>query len=320
MGVLVLEVMTKLDRLPLGKVQITGLSQLSPSHPIKGVFSIVSPTSDKLGELQVSLALEPLPELYDTSSSVPTPDASLDIAPAQGSSKSQFLAPSRQTRVTIADRESANSSRATSPSRGKDHLLLRENSENIKDALPASHRRQILPEEHLKANPSKQQVSFLANTDSEAPARTNTRVLSLHNPATQDLLSALLDQGNKLRDAMVVSAMKSSPDMEIELNEVPRFIERDDCKSPAKSPKGFSSNFMPNPEDLQLFAPEVSGQDLNSEERAIQLLLGSKNINDTYTVSKSGYEHAASGSDMVQNYSSYVLNPALIFSLWFIAA
>ncbi|XP_071659726.1 C2 domain-containing protein 3 [Patagioenas fasciata] len=278
MGVLVLEVMTKLDRLPLGKVQITGLSQLSPSHPIKGVFSIVSPTSDKLGELQVSLALEPLPELYDTSSSVPTPDASLDIAPAQGSSKSQFLAPSRQTRVTIADRGSANSSRATSPSRGKDHLLLRENSENIKDALPASHRRQILPEEHLKANPSKQQVSFLASTDSEAPARTNTRVLSLHNPATQDLLSALLDQGNKLRDAMVVSAMKSSPDMEIELNEVPRFIERDDCKSPAKSPKGFSSNFMPNPEDLQLFAPEVSGQDLNSEERAIQLLLGSADL------------------------------------------
>ncbi|NWX04320.1 C2CD3 protein, partial [Caloenas nicobarica] len=278
MGVLVLEVMTKLDRLPLGRVQISGLSHLSPSHPIKGVFTIVSPTSDKLGELQVSLVLEPLPELYDTSSSAPTPDVSLDITPAQGSSKSQFLAPSRQTRVTIADRESVNSSRATSPSRGKDHLLFQENSENIKDALPASHRRQILPDEHLKANPLKQQVSFLTSTDSEAPARTNTRVLSLHNPATQDLLSALLDQGNKLRDAMIVSAMKSSPDVEIELNEVPRFIERDDCRSPAKSPKGLNSNFVPDPEDLQLFASKVSGQDLNSEERAIQLLLGSADL------------------------------------------
>ncbi|NXW85909.1 C2CD3 protein, partial [Alopecoenas beccarii] len=279
MGVLVLEVMTKLDHLPLGRVQISGLSQLSPSHPIKGVFPIVSPSSDKLGELQVvSLVLEPLPELYDTSSSAPTPDASLDIAPAQGSSKSQFLALSRQTRVTIADRESMNSSRATSPSRGKDHLLFRENSENIKDALPASHCRQILPDEHLKGNPSKQRVSFLTSTDSEAPDRKSTRVLSLHNPATQDLLSALLDQGNKLRDAMVVSAMKSSPDMEIELNEVPRFVERDDCKSPAKSPKGLNSNFVPNPEDLQLFASKVSGQDLNSEERAIQLLLGSADL------------------------------------------
>lgn len=46
--------------------------------------------------------------------------------------------------------------------------------------------------------------------------------------------SALLDQGNKLRDAMVASAMKSSPDMEIELNEVPAFIERDNFKAPAK--------------------------------------------------------------------------------------
>lgn len=53
MGVLVLEVLTKLDHLPLGKAQITELSQLSPSHPIKGSFAVLSPTSDKLGELQV---------------------------------------------------------------------------------------------------------------------------------------------------------------------------------------------------------------------------------------------------------------------------
>lgn len=55
MGVLVLEVLTKLDHLPLGRAQITKLSQLSPSHPIKGSFAVVSPTSDKLGELQVAL-------------------------------------------------------------------------------------------------------------------------------------------------------------------------------------------------------------------------------------------------------------------------
>ncbi|KAM6341940.1 C2 domain-containing protein 3 isoform 1-T1 [Podargus strigoides] len=274
MGVLVLEVMTKLDHLPLGKVQITGLSQLTPSHSINGFFTIVSPTSDKLGELQVSLVLEPLAELYDTSSSLPTTDASLDIASAQGNSKQ-----SRQTRVTIADQESLNNTRATTP-RGKDHLLFQENSENTKDTFSASHHRHILPDEHLKVNPSKQQTSFPTSTHPEAAPRTNTRVLSLHNPATKDLLSALLDQGNKLRDAMVVSAMKSSPDMEIELNEVPLFIDRDDFKAPAKSPKGLNSNFVPTPEDLHVFASEVPGQqfDLNSEERAIQLLLGSADL------------------------------------------
>ncbi|KAK4829651.1 hypothetical protein QYF61_005944 [Mycteria americana] len=292
MGVLVLEVMTKLDHLPLGRVQITGLSQLSPSHPIKGFFTVVSPTSDKLGELQVSLVLEPLPESYDTSSSAPTTDASLDIAPAQGSSKPQFLAPSqqsRQTRVTIADQESVNYSRATTP-RGKDHLLFQENSENIKDTFSASQHRLILPDERLKVSPSNRQVSFPTSTDPEAPARTNMRVLSLHNPATKDLLSALLDQGNKLRDAMVVSAMKSSPDMEIELNEVPPFMERDNFKATAKSPKGLNSDFAPAPEDPRLFASEVSGQqfDLNSEERAIQLLLGSADLSPVHFWDRTG--------------------------------
>uniref|UniRef100_A0A8C0BK06 C2 domain containing 3 centriole elongation regulator n=1 Tax=Buteo japonicus TaxID=224669 RepID=A0A8C0BK06_9AVES len=291
MGVLVLEVMTKLDHLPIGRVQITELSQLSPSHPINGFFTIVSPTSDKLGQLQVSLVLEPLPELYDTSSSVPTTDASLDVSPAQGSSKPKVLAPSqqpRQTWVTIADQESVNNSRATTP-RGKDHLLFQENSENIKDTFSASHHRLILPDDCLKVNPSNWQVSFPTSTDPEAPARTNTRVLSLHNPATKDLLSALLDQGNKLRDAMAVSAMKSSPDMEIELNEVPAFIERDNFKAPA-NPKGLKSNFVPTPEDSRLFTSEVSGQhfDLNSEERAIQLLLGSADLSPEHFWDRSG--------------------------------
>ncbi|KAM4682327.1 C2 domain-containing protein 3 isoform 3-T3 [Amazona ochrocephala] len=277
MGVLVLEVMTKLDHLPIGRTEITSLSQLSPSHPISGVFPIISPTSDKLGELQVSLVLEPLPERYDTSSSIPATDGSLDTAP--GSSKPQILAPSqqtRQTRVTIADQEAVNNGRA-STHRGKDHFLFQGNSENIKDTFHASHHPLILPDECLKVNPSNEEVSFPISADPEGPARRNTRVLSLHNPATKDLLSALLDQGNKLRDAMVVSAMKSSPDMEIELTEVSPFIERDDFKAPAKSPKGLNSNFLPAPEDPHPLPSEVSGQqlNLNSEETAVELLLGS---------------------------------------------
>ncbi|NWT44687.1 C2CD3 protein, partial [Chroicocephalus maculipennis] len=327
MGVLVLEVMTKLDRLPIGRVQITGLSQLSPSHPITGFFTIVSPKSDKLGELQVvSLVLEPLPALYDTSTSVPTTDASLDIPPAQGSSKTPFLASSqqsRQTRVTIPDQESVNNSRATTP-RGKDRLLFQENSENIKEAFAVSRHHQILPDEHLKVNPSEQQVLFPTSTEPEAPARTNTRVLSLHNPATKDLLSALLDQGNKLRDAMVVSAMKSSPDMEIELNEVPPFIERDDFKATAKSPKGLNSNYVPAPEDPHLLPSEVSDQqfDLNSEERAIHLLLGSADFSPVHFWDRPGslLESLSLGSEV---YDSELNDPhydqSLLESLFYTA-
>ncbi|NXW77049.1 C2CD3 protein, partial [Hirundo rustica] len=267
MGVLVLEVLTKLDHLPLGRAQITKLSQLSPSHPIKGSFAVVSPTSDKLGELQVSLVLEPLPELYGTSSSVPTTEGGLDAAAAQGSSKSQLPAPSQQPRHT----------RVTAEQEGKDHLLPQEDSENMKDTSSASHHRVISPDEHLKMNPSDEPLLFPTDADPEAFPPRRTRVLSVHNPATKDLLSALLDQGSKLRDAMVVSAMKSSPDMEIELNKISHFVERDDFKALTKSPKCSKSSFVPTPEDPHHFGSEVSGQqfDLNSEERAIQLLLGS---------------------------------------------
>uniref|UniRef100_A0A8B9PBS7 C2 domain containing 3 centriole elongation regulator n=1 Tax=Apteryx owenii TaxID=8824 RepID=A0A8B9PBS7_APTOW len=268
MGVLVLEVMTRLDRLPIGTVQITGLSQLSPSHPISGFFTIVSPTSDKLGELQVSLVLEPLPEMYDTSSSIPTTDASLDIAPsAPGSGKPQHLAPSqqsRQTGVTAAGQESLDNSRATTP-RGKDRLFFQENSENIKDIYSASRHHLILPDEHLKVNPSNQRVPWHINC---VCARLLNDIQMLRfNPCA--FFSALLDQGNKLRDAMVVSAMKSTPDMEIELNEVPPSLKTDDPR---------------------LFSSEVSGQqfDLNSEERAIQLLLGSVDLSPVHCWDRTG--------------------------------
>ncbi|XP_027504625.1 C2 domain-containing protein 3 isoform X2 [Corapipo altera] len=288
MGVLVLEVLTKLDHLPIGKVQITKLSQLSPSHPIKGSFPLVSPTSAKLGELQVSLVLEPLPEVYDTST---TTEGSLDPVPAQGSSKSQLTAPSQQPRhtqvaVALADPESVGNSKATSPSRGKDHLLFQENSENIKDTSPASYHPGSLPDEPWKMNPSNPSLLFPPNTNTGM----NTRMLSMNNPATKDLLSALLDQGRKLRDAMVVSAMKSSPDMEIELNKVAPFMEREDFKASTKSPKGLKSSLVPPPEDFHHFESEVSEQqfDLNSEERAIQLLLGSADFSPGHLWDRTG--------------------------------
>ncbi|NXG68078.1 C2CD3 protein, partial [Baryphthengus martii] len=292
-GVLVLELMTKLDHLPIGRVQVTGLSQLSPSNPIHGFFTVVSPASDKLGELQVSLALEPLPDLYNTSSSVPAAGAGLDpVAPAQGGSQPPFLAPSRrsrQTRVTVAGPESVHNSRATTPSRGKDRLLFRENFENTQDPFSASHHHQIVPDEDLKASPSDQPVPNPSSRHPEAPAGTNVRVLSLHNPATKDLLSALLDQGNKLRDAMVVSTMKSSPDLEIEPSEVSR-LTGGRFNAPAKSPKGLNSDFVPAPEDPQLFASEDSCRqvDLSSEERAIQLLLGSLDLSSVHCWDRMG--------------------------------
>uniref|UniRef100_A0A8C3STQ3 C2 domain containing 3 centriole elongation regulator n=1 Tax=Chelydra serpentina TaxID=8475 RepID=A0A8C3STQ3_CHESE len=279
MGILVLEVMTKPDHLPIGRAQINGLSQLSPSHPISGFFTFISPTSEKLGELQVSLVLEPLAETYDSSSSIPTTDVSLDIAAsAQGtrgmteSSKTPFLAPAQlHGPPGMAGRESVNSSRAATP-RGIDHLLFQENSENIKNSFSGSQHRLILPDENLKVNPPKKQASFPNSSDLELQAGTavgshsNAHVLSLHNPTTKDLLSALLDQGNKLRNAMAVSAMKSSPDTDVE------------------SLKTLDPDVISTAEDPLLLASEYTVQefDPHAEKRAIHLLLGRADLSPVH--------------------------------------
>uniref|UniRef100_A0A670HT00 C2 domain containing 3 centriole elongation regulator n=1 Tax=Podarcis muralis TaxID=64176 RepID=A0A670HT00_PODMU len=234
MGALVLEVMAKPNHLPIGRVQINGLAQLSPSHPISGFFTIVSPTSEKMGELQVSLVLEPLSETYDSNSSVPNTDVSFSAGLSVRGTKetadsNPFLVPSQPHRpasTNIIGRESTSSSRATTP-RGKDHLYFQENSENLKEGFfrPQHHHLQG-HSDSVNANDPKQQGLFSGGSDLEAQVRLAkespkpAHVLSCNNPPTKDLLSALLDRGNRLRNAMVVSAMTSNPDPDIQLYEL----------------------------------------------------------------------------------------------------
>lgn len=58
MGSLVLEVLTKPDHLPVARAQVAGIARLSLSQPISGFYTLVSPTSEKLGEVQVSRLID----------------------------------------------------------------------------------------------------------------------------------------------------------------------------------------------------------------------------------------------------------------------
>ncbi|KAG8137109.1 hypothetical protein E2320_005662, partial [Naja naja] len=113
MGALILEVMTKSDHLPIGRVQIKGLALLSPSHPISGFFPILSPSSEKMGELQISLCLEPLSDVYECNHTVHNTNTIKDAADLSPS-----LAPSQLHRPAgthVHGRESLGSSRASTP-------------------------------------------------------------------------------------------------------------------------------------------------------------------------------------------------------------
>ncbi|XP_078196372.1 C2 domain-containing protein 3 isoform X8 [Callithrix jacchus] len=300
MAVLVLEVITKLDHLPIGRVQINGLAQLSPTHQINGFFTIVSPTSKKLGELQVSLALEPLSETYDSYHPLPTTDMTEDVLLSKQGfrentepSSTPFLVPSRPHdihTIKIDGKESAaNSSRSTTL-RGKDHVYFAENSDTIKDSFFGLQHHlnsgQSLESVTLKGKAPWKQMSLLNSSEFQpqirtvAKSRSDSCISSSNNPPTKDLLSALLEQGNKLRNAMVISAMKSSPETSMLLDQVHPPTKEDSLRASTQI-RTFSRNqFKDHIEDHLLPSTENTfwRHDTKADTRAIQLLLGSAEL------------------------------------------
>ncbi|XP_031243387.1 C2 domain-containing protein 3 isoform X2 [Mastomys coucha] len=287
MAVLVLEVITKFDHLPVGRVQISELSQLSPTHQISGFFTIVSPASRKLGELQVSLALEPLSETYDSYKPLPATEVTKNVLLSERelrenieSSNNQSLILSRSCRVPtikIDGKElTGNSSRSTTP-RGKDHLYFAENSDAVKSSLCGlqHHLNQGTNVETgtLRGKAPQKQLSLLNSSESQphistvAKSHSDSCILSSNNPPTKDLLSALLEQGNKLRNAMLISAMNSSPDTSMLLDKVPPPMAED----------------VPRSSTLNSSKNQFKGHNADhllplADTRAIQLLLGSAEL------------------------------------------
>ncbi|XP_058543774.1 C2 domain-containing protein 3 isoform X8 [Neofelis nebulosa] len=310
MAVLVLEVITKLDHLPIGRVQISGLAQLSPTHHINGFFTIVSPTSKKLGELQVSLALEPLSETYDSYNPLPTTDVTENVVLSEQEfreytepNNTQFLVPPRPRRIPTTKMDgkelTANSSRSTTP-RGKDHLYFAENSDTIKDSsFGLQHHLnsgQSLECMTLKGRAPRKQMSLLNSSEFQpqittvAKSHSDSCIVSSNNPPTKDLLSALLEQGNKLRNAMVISAMKSSPDTSMLLDEVHPPMKEDFLRAsthhsestfPYRRIKALSKNQFKDHIEDHLLPPTKNTfwkHDTKADTRAIQLLLGSAEL------------------------------------------
>ncbi|XP_040820227.1 C2 domain-containing protein 3 isoform X2 [Ochotona curzoniae] len=300
MAVLVLEVITRLDHLPVGRVQISGLAQLSPTHQINGFFAIVSPTSKKLGELQVSLALEPLSETYNSYNPFPTPDMTGDVLYSEQGFRenaepcsTQFLLPSRPQRISAnkVDRKelAVNSSRSTTPRR-KDHLYFTEHADTLKDSLcgPQPHldSGQSLESMTLKGRAAQKQMSLLDCSESQPPVPTVAKshsdscILSSNNPPTKDLLSVLLEQGNKLRNAMVISAMKSSPDTSMMLDKVHSPMREESLRASTLMRAFPQSQLKDHMGDHLLSSTETKfwKHDPKADTGAIQLLLGSAEL------------------------------------------
>lgn len=249
MGSLVLDVLTKVDHLPIARAQIPGIARLSLSHSINGYFTLVSPTSEKLGELQVTLALEALTEGYDSSSSVPTTDISLDAQAPGGKSDQNMPALPSLDQAVPSVKETAGSSSSHMP-RGKDYLYFQESG----NVMPAS------------------------STGKPKPASVHNFPANSHTSV--DLLSVLLERGSKLRNAMVVSALKSDVESDVPLKDVPLTIYKDNTDALPDRPS--SGQFLENILQSDLQHPvqdleEPTQNRVNTEDMAVDLLLGSVN-------------------------------------------
>ncbi|XP_078078487.1 C2 domain-containing protein 3 [Mustelus asterias] len=287
MGMLVLEVMAKPDHLPTGRVQINGISQLSPTYGISGFFTVISPTSEKLGELQVSLALESLSDSCDSSSSVPNTDTSVDGAvlvqssavlhPSQTGSFENLIelsAPRKSSITSASGKESLSSSTCNTP-RGRDHVYFQENTKMTKTV--SYENKQPLSSDPLAP----------AATLEPGDERVEARVLSTDSQTTKNLISVLLDRGSKLRNAMVISAMKTVPNGVTGLEDSPYMVPCPDIgMSKSKTLRSQSGKLLhnlleseatsPTKDSLQP-SPEHPLKEVhpNTEATAIKLLLGS---------------------------------------------
>uniref|UniRef100_A0A452U141 C2 domain-containing protein 3 n=1 Tax=Ursus maritimus TaxID=29073 RepID=A0A452U141_URSMA len=208
-------------------------------------------------------------------------------------SSTQFLVPSRPHRMPttkIDGKElAANSSRSATP-RGKDHLCFAESSDTIKDSFFGLQHHlnsgQSLESMTLKGKAPRKQMSLLNSSEFQPQIRTVAKshsdscILSSNNPPTKDLLSALLEQGNKLRNAMVISTMKSSPDTSMLLDEAHPSMKEDFLKASTQIKALCRNQFKDHIEDHLLPPTEntFSKHDTKDDTRAIQLLLGSAEL------------------------------------------
>ncbi|XP_074072953.1 C2 domain-containing protein 3 isoform X2 [Macrotis lagotis] len=300
MAVLVLEVITKNDYLPVGRAQISGLSKLSPTYPISGFFTIVSPTSKKLGEVQILLVLEPLSATFENCTSFTTDMSGDALLLDQGlreniePNKPQLSGMTQCHTLPVAStggKDSITSSRATTP-RGKDHLYFPKNTvvDSSLRPQPLLNSKELLKDKTVEQEPVKKQVSCPTIsvhdtlTKRAAESHSDSQFHSLKNPPTKDLLSALLEQGNKLRNAMVVSTMQSCPDTKM-LIEVPPSPRKQPLRSLAQvtlssriGPKNhvIAENMHTVKDPLLPPAQSIFHEyDPQVDTKAIQLLLGS---------------------------------------------
>ncbi|XP_061733331.1 C2 domain-containing protein 3-like isoform X3 [Nerophis ophidion] len=247
MGSLTLEVLNKQDHLLIAQAQVTEIARLCQLHTISGFYTLLSPTSQKLGELEVSLSLEPLVEVHESISSAPTADFSTEAL--QVSSLAT-------TSVEPADLKASSEKKSELCSKGttarkKEHMI--------------SQTTQVDKDERVE------NVKLVEK-------RGMAVIPSSPKPCAQPSNDILSERGSKLRDAMVVSALKFDTGPASVLTDFQLPLQRDNTQPPSMpSPSTmFLENILPGKSALKHVNDVVAGgiRPGEMDHIAVDLVLG----------------------------------------------
>ncbi|XP_061733346.1 C2 domain-containing protein 3-like isoform X3 [Nerophis ophidion] len=250
MGSLTLEVLNKQDHLLIAQAQVTEIARLCQLHTISGFYTLLSPTSQKLGELEVSLSLEPLVEVHESISSAPTADFSTEAL--QVSSLAT-------TSVEPADLKASSEKKSELCSKGttarkKEHMI--------------SQTTQVDKDERVENVKLVEKRGMAVIPSSPKPCA----------QPSNDILSVILERGSKLRDAMVVSALKFDTGPASVLTDFQLPLQRDNTQPPSMpSPSTmFLENILPGKSALKHVNDVVAGgiRPGEMDHIAVDLLLG----------------------------------------------
>ncbi|WAQ99921.1 C2CD3-like protein [Mya arenaria] len=202
MSSLVLEVQSGPKQVPVGTVEVPHLSQLAPNRPINGLFPIISPTEDRIGELHVSMMIESLMASYDSTGSIPTTDLSMETHVTQESSvpkQSRPVPHSDQPRKPNAETRLANGYTED----------LRQHLQYEPDPVERQYR-QMENGGAVAITTNGDVIRTNYSNENIQGKKENVAPTSTTQATNSDLLSVLLDKGNKLREQMIVSSLHNN--------------------------------------------------------------------------------------------------------------
>ncbi|XP_033742500.1 C2 domain-containing protein 3-like [Pecten maximus] len=210
MGSLAVEILSGPNMIPVGHAEITQIGLLSNTRPIDGLYPVLSPREEQLADIHVSLILESLMASYDSTGSIPTTDISMETQATQESMYPQRVQPIPHAQAPQKPMEDPFISPASHQNGQQNGYADR--AEDLRKQL--NYSLQETEERQLSGIQSGSTVAITTNGD------VVTTNLGQDLPSTQnipagrhsqsDLLSVLLDRGNKLRDQMIISAVDES--------------------------------------------------------------------------------------------------------------